>query len=458
MSRPVPDIISTGLELMARMPAPENFKLAAMLTIMSTLLGRRVWMDTDAELPRAYPNLYTMLVAPPGVAKDIVISWVRNALTELQEYVGTQKKVWANAGTSISPKGIYDALGSADHCEQHFRWDSKQHSFRSLTFLIGEMSTIMPDYDQKLIGILNDLYNCGPSAEDRIRGQDVIIPNPHVTMLIGNQPETLFETLPEKAFKMGFTSRLCVFQAHEKVKRKLFKIPGEEDEEWSPPPELRSKFLDALHDVTLMTGSFRPTRDSLYWLNEFAEKDLYAVPGSRWQNYNPRRILHIQKLAMICSASERGDRKLDVDHLERALDIMVGWNRRPKNDPKNPLPWWTKNTPLIGYEKGLPNLFDGVISSEGFSSIFEEVYNLCEKLATPIRVRKHDESEVLSHYEITHYKLSRELSRTTNPHKLEKLFNEMIKSGVLTPKMYKVEGQPPIIMTPRAYIVRVNLQ
>jgi hypothetical protein len=426
MPRPVPDIISTGMDLMARMPAPENFKLAGMLTIMSSLMGRRVWVDNEWELPRAYPNLYTMLVAPPGVGKDIVISWVRKALTTLQEYVGVQRRIWASAGTSISPKGIYDALNSSDHCEQHFRWSGEPQSFRSLTFLIGEMSTIMPDYNQALIGILNELYNCEMFAEDRIRGQDYLIPNPHITMLLGNQPATLFETLPEKAFHMGFTSRLCIFQAFEKVKRKRSKKGADNS-------DLYPKFLDALHDVTLMTGGFKITPDADLWLDDFEEDNPFPVPGSRWIDYNPRRILHVQKLAMICSASERSDRKLNVNHLERALEIMRS------------------------YEKDMPHLFDGVVSSEGFSSIYEDVRNLCEQLAKPILVKKNDGTEVLSHYEVTHLILSRELSRTTNVHKVEKLFAELIRSGVLTVKMQKVEGQQPVPIVPRTYIVRVDI-
>ena len=173
MPRPIPDIINAGLQLLKRLPAPPNFKIAGVLTILSSLLGRRVWIDNEAELPRAFPNLYSMLVAPPGVGKDIIISWAAEVLNELQAFVGPQNRIWATAGTSISPKGIYDALASSDHCEQTFRWNGKPYQFRSLTFLIGEMSTIMPDYDQRLVGILNDLYNCAPFAADRIRGQEL---------------------------------------------------------------------------------------------------------------------------------------------------------------------------------------------------------------------------------------------------------------------------------------------
>ncbi len=431
--RPIPDVIDTGLQLMERMPAPPSFKVAAIVTILSSLMGRRVWVDNEAELPRAYPNLYSMLVAPPGVGKDIVISWVAEALNELQEYLGPQNRVWASAGTSISPKGIYDALGSSDHCEQTFRWSGKPYAFRSLTFLIGEMSTIMPDYDQRMIGILNDLYNCAPFASDRIRGQEIHIPNPHITMLIGNQPATLFETLPEKAFHMGFTSRLCIWQSQVKAKRRLFNVSGNSVDAAAAFADLRTKFIQALHDITLMTGSFRLTTAAGEWLNDFSETEPYPVPGSRWVDYNTRRTLHVQKIAMICSASERSDRKLEVAHCERALEIMRG------------------------YEKDLPHLFDGVVSSEGFSSIYEEIRTLCEKLADPIIVKRNDNTEVLSHYQITHFKLSRELARTTNPHKLEKLFAELIRSGVLTLKMHHVEGHPPVPLTPRTYVVKVDL-
>lgn len=82
---------------------------------------------------------------------------------------------------------------------------------------------------------------------------------------------------------------------------------------------------------------------------------------------------------------------------------------------------------------------------------------LCEQLAKPILIKKNDGTEVLSHYEISHLILSRELSRTTNAHKVEKLFAELIRSGVLTVKMQRVEGQQPIPISPRTYIVRINI-
>jgi hypothetical protein len=430
MPRSLPDIISAGHQLLAPTPAPENFKTAAVVSVISSLLGRRVWIDTDAGFPRAYANIYSMLIAPPGVGKDVVISWASDVLSELQEQLAP-RRIWATAGTSISPKGIYDALGSTDHCEQTFTYNRKVHSFRSLTFHIGEMSTVMPEFNQILVGILNELYNCKPLATDRIRGQEIIIPNPHLTLLVGNQPDTLFATLPERAFHSGFTSRFCIFQAKERRRGKLFNISDEPMIDL-PDPELRSRFLDCLHDVSLMSGPFRITKAAGQWLNHFAEEEPYPVPGSRWADYNPRRILHVMKLAMIYSASERSDRKLELSHCESALTLMRS------------------------YEKDLPHLFDGVVSAEGFSSIFEEVYELVERLAISILVPdpKNPSQERLSHYEVTHLKLSRELSRVHNPHKQEKLFAELKRSGILVPKMDKAEGQPAVLHQPLTYIVR----
>ena len=430
MSRPLPNIIDAGLQLLAPLPAPANFKTAAVLSIMSSLLGRRVWIDTDAGFPRAFPNLYIMLIAPPGVGKDVVITWASDILSELQEQLAP-RRIWATAGTSISPKGIYDALGSSDHSEQTFTYNRQIHTFRSLTFHIGEMSTIMPEFNQVLVGVFNELYNCKPLAMDRIRGQEIVIPNPHLTLLVGNQPDTLFATLPERAFHSGFTSRFCIFQATERRKGKLVNISDEPDIE-TPDPELRSKFLDCLHDVSLMSGPFRLTKAAAQYLNHFAEKEPYPVPGSRWSDYNPRRILHLIKLSMIYSAAERSDRKLEVAHCETALQLM------------------------LSYEKDLPHLFDGVVSAEGFSSIFEEIYELVERLATPVLVPDplNPPSERLSHYEVTHLKLSKVLSRTNNAHKQEKLFTELKRSGILVPKMVKEEGQPAVLHQPLTYIVR----
>jgi hypothetical protein len=430
MARATPDLIDAGLALMERMPAPPNFKVAGMLSIISSLLGRRCWIDTEAELPRAYPNLYVLLVASPGVGKDNIIKYCTQLLVELQEFVGTQRHIVSFSGTSVSPKAIYDILGSSDS-EQTFRYESRIHSFRSLTFHVAEMSTIMVDYNQTLIGVLNELYNCSPMASDRIRGQEVMIPNPHVSMLVGNQPATLFEVLPEKAFHMGFTSRLNIFQASQKITRRLFNIEVPAGHE-TDRKELRAKILADMQDVTLMSGPFRLTHAVGEWFNDFEADRPHEVPGSKWAGYNERRILHIQKFAMICSAAERSDRVLEVRHAERALQIMRD------------------------YEKKLPNLFDGVVSSRGYSASYDRFHQIVEQMATPIIVKENG-VERLSHYEIRHMTLAMEIAKTHPIHEKEALMKELIQSGLLIVKQIKINDQPAVPVVPRTYVVQVSI-
>ncbi len=423
MPRATPDLINTGLVLMERMPAPRNFKLASMLSIISSLLGRRTWIDTEAELPRAYPNLYILLVAPPGVGKDNAIKWATQILMDTQEAVNPRRIV-SFSGTSISPKGIYDALGPQSDSEQVYTHKGRVHTFRSLTFHIPEMSTMMTEYDSRLIGILNDLYNCSAFASDRIRGAEIIIPNPHITLLIGNQPATLYEVLPEKSFHMGFPSRLCIFQADTRVKRRLFNVDALEDN-----TALREKLIIDLIDVSLMSGPFLLTYNAGEWLNDFEDREPNQVPGPRWSSYNTRRILHLQKLAMICSASERSDRVLNVDHIERAYEIMTE------------------------YERDLPTLFDGIISSKGFTQSYEQFNRIVTTHGKEVYIANAEGDKMFSHYEISHFTLAKELSKTHSMPEKEAILRELLTSGAAVVQM-DTRADPPTPTYPRTYIVR----
>lgn len=429
MARTNPDLIEACLNLMSEMPAPPNFKLAGVITALSSLLGRRVWIDTEAELPRAYPNLYTMLVAPPGVAKDNIIKWIVQLLSDVQHMAGPQRRIVAFSGSSISPKAVYDALASQDTTEQTFTYNKKVQTFRSLTFCVPELSTMMTEYNQQLVGILNELYNCSPEARDRIRGQDYLVPNPHVVLLLGNQPATLYKTMPEETFHMGFPSRCCIFQANASERKRLFNLGKPQ----AASGAAREQVLLDLYDVTLMSGPFRITEDVGEWLNAFNIDNPDPVPGSKWDGYNSRRILHVQKLAMICSASERSDRTIELRHCERALEIMRS------------------------YEQELPQLFEGVVSSRGYSSSYEQTDRIIEQLAKPVLTRGDGGAEVLSHYEITHWDLARELARTHALHEKEALIKELIQSGRISLKLVKVEGQPAVPFHPRTYVVRAQL-
>jgi len=405
MPRETNDIIDTALDLMSGLLAPDNFKLWTIISVISSLLARRCWMPNDVGLPPAYPNLYILLVGEPASGKDVSIGFGTNLLIEAQKLAEPRRIITLGA-QSISPKGIYDMLGPEGNATQNFTYNRKPHVFNSVTFHIPELSTTMVDYNPLLVGVWNELYNCNPILRDTIRGRDIKINNPHACLLLGNQPDTLFDVLPEKSFGMGLTSRIMFIQCFHETRGVLF------TDEPRDVSAIYQKLVVDLHDVSLITGPFEPTREVKRYLNEFALDRPDWVKGRKWKNYNGRRPLHLQKLCMICAASERSNKIVEMRHLDRAYDF------------------------LTGYEKELPRLFENVISSRGYIEVFEQI-----------------DSFLANKKKIKHRDLTRELARTRNIVEVDRLIIDCLKGGLLEIEK-DTSFDPPIEKRPRTYLVR----
>lgn len=405
MPRATPDVIDTAMSLMVGLTAPDNFKVWTAISAISSILARRVWLPNNVGLPPAYPNLFIMYVGEPATGKDITIGWGTQLLLRIQEEAAPRTVVTLGP-QSISQKGIYDAFD--DGAEQVYTYQSRTHQFNSVIFHIPELSTIMTDYDSKLIGVFNDLYNCGPWMRDRIRGRNVSVKNPHATLLFGNQPDTLFEVFPEKVFGMGFTSRLMFIQCFEQVRGILFT----HDNKNLMNSELYNMLVTDLLDISLITGPYECTIEVKEALNEFSLQHPDEVPGRKWKHYNGRRTLHLSKLCMICAASERSKKLIEMRHLERAYNFMRD------------------------YEKDLPRLFDNIISSRGFVEIYDQINNF-------LKDKK----------EIKHSELSYELSRTRTIQEVRMHIDEFLREGLLEIKR-NYDLDPPQDIKPRTYIVR----
>ena len=75
--------ISAYEQLTADLPSPLVFRRWAAIAGISMSLERRCWIGAGAS--RIYPNLYILLVANPGVGKDMAIGPLRDLLHEAKK-------------------------------------------------------------------------------------------------------------------------------------------------------------------------------------------------------------------------------------------------------------------------------------------------------------------------------------------------------------------------------------
>lgn len=307
------DWIEDFLSFTAGLPSPRIFRLWAGITAVSGALERRVWVMSAGK--PIYPNLYVLLVATPGVGKNVIQE------THNLWFAAKKFKV---APDSITRAGLIDALAEAgttiikgtDLLEYH-------------TMLVAstEFGVLVPAYDLDFLSSLNRIFDNPPSHVERRRwvnqGKNIEISNPQLTLIAGTQPGYLSALLPEEAWTMGTTSRLIMVYAAEPVPVQLHLeqegLPnGHYARALRTEIELASR-LAALHD---RHGAMPWTQAAAEAFTSWYAARCPPIPThSKLLHYIPRRHLHVIKLCAI-SAASRGAFVISLDDVTRAQDWL----------------------------------------------------------------------------------------------------------------------------------------
>lgn len=242
-----------------------------------------------------YPNLYTLLVSPPGVGKSQAI----NVAHDMWNRVPVLKM----APDNVTKASLLDAL--EDSRRQILLNPTTAIEYHTMLIAASEFGVFVPAHDLEFLSALNHIYD-NPSSykEDRRTTKKKLnISFPQLTILAGTQPQYLANLLPETAWGMGFTSRIIFVYSGEPVHVQLFGLP-----ELHKPH--RDILIEELDHIASLFGQYKFTpevEDELEIWNRGGRKP--APDHGKLSHYNARRIMHILKLCMV-SAISRGDNLL----------------------------------------------------------------------------------------------------------------------------------------------------
>lgn len=251
-----------------------------------------------------HPNVYTFLVAHPGVGKTQIIRKAK------QYYLQTPEP--RPAPTSLTGAAMVDALVKASRI-YHVKGQDDL-CYNSMFITADELTAFMHKYDDEVIGIMSAFYDPDEYGQWR-RGNElrIQIKRPQLNVLCGTTPSNLVKLMPESAWEQGFTSRAVMLFSDERVIKDDF---GELDATLSP---------DLVHDLRVITSL----------IGEFTASTAYADAVAEWRNsgekpavthpkllhYATRRRVHLFKLSVI-SAVDRGDAMV---LLREDFDRALGW-------------------------------------------------------------------------------------------------------------------------------------
>jgi hypothetical protein len=301
------DWITSFLRYTAHIPSPEIFRLWSAITALSGAMERRLWVTTAGAV--LYPNLYTLLVSPPGVGKSQAINIVYSLWTQTPNI--------NMAPDNVTKASLLDYLEGAKR--QVVLSATQMVTYHSLVVSASEFGVFLPAHDTEFLSSLNHIYdNPDFYKETRRTTKKVLeITNPQLTILAGTQPAYLSTLLPEAAWGMGFMSRQLLIYSGTPVTVDLFSTP-------TMNKKHRDELTNEMTEVTKLYGAFSFTEQAKEKISAWNNTGREPVPAhGKLGHYNARRIIHLLKLCMISSVSRGSGRVIEERDFDRAFAWLI---------------------------------------------------------------------------------------------------------------------------------------
>lgn len=323
MSEHFDDFISDFLQATSDVLSPDIFRLWSGIALVAGALERRVWLR-NMQGP-VYPNLYVLLVAPPGVGKSI-IDKVRDLWSDTTE-PNSKIPAFKVAPDSMTKASLVDTM--AKSTRQFIPKNGEAPlTYSSLLVAAEEFSVLLPAYDMEYIGTLNAIWNNKRVHEEvRRHGQHqkVLIENPQLNMLGGAQPGWLASIFPEDAWSTGIGRRLIMIYASEAPWKDIWG-------EISPNHNLQNKLLQGLGKLSQVYGGLKIDLSAVEFLQAWDKGGRLPQPThSKLSFYNSSRYFQLIKLSIISAMSricyffpvKEEDYKVSRFDVERALEWLL---------------------------------------------------------------------------------------------------------------------------------------
>lgn len=295
--------LKTYLRYTEKQESPELFHFWVGVSIISAVLGRKVWIDRGYY--RLYPNFFTVLVA--GSARCRKSTAIRIG-TKLLDDLDSVKIL---SGKTTTERFIIDNM-----------YEGPEGSLPPSTLVVSSELSVLLTRDpqgEKLIDVLTEMFDSDDRFEYRtISRGPITLRDFFITILAATTDSTLGKVLPDTAFGGGFASRIMFVYQEDTPRRNPFPTlsPAER--------ELAHQLRERLYRIASISGPYTLTDDALMvykeWYDNFEKPD-----DKRADGFFGRKHDHVLRLATILRASQGHEGKLiDAPHIRASISAVEG--------------------------------------------------------------------------------------------------------------------------------------
>jgi hypothetical protein len=279
---------------------------------------------------KVYPNMFIVLVGPPGARKTIAI----RIATSL---VSNNSNVHISADCTTR-EALIKAMKDAQETLALNGQESKIGFHSSLTIVSEELSVFLGKDNHALLSFLTNLYDCSDKWEYRTKNMGTdLLHGTWLNMLAATTPAWLSGSIPLTAIGGGFTSRIIfIVEEGPRHKKSIPKMTPEEK-------RMEEEIIFDLEQISLLqgqvmlsmgtsAGDHRITQGvhkgdvdgcAYCWFdNWYMTKKDKLESDPRFSGYSSRKHVHVLKVAMLLSVCEGNSLVVTKNHLVLALGLI----------------------------------------------------------------------------------------------------------------------------------------
>jgi hypothetical protein len=310
-SRHLPDWLEAYLVYTAESESPEAFHIWTGISAIAGALRRRVYVDMGYF--QVYPNMYIVLVSPPGRCKKSTA--MRLGRGVLGQVPGLHFSV-----DSVTRERLIMDLAQAYADGQS-----------AMTAYSSEFASLLTSSGMDMVVFLTDIFDSPSEWAHKTKSSGTTkIKYPVLNLIGATTPEQISGILGLSTVGIGLASRIVfIYSADPRIKPPRPKLSDEQK-------ALHMLLAEDLANISLMSGEFVMTDEAAEYYDSWymaRVKNPNPTKDNRLSGYYERKPVHLLKVAMIVAAAQssiktfvddEGNIKnwLELHHIERALDLF----------------------------------------------------------------------------------------------------------------------------------------